>query len=88
MEVRAFVWKGGELKVLNQLKLPREEEWLSLRGYREVAEAIKDMVVRGAPAIGCVAAYGFVLGVKYEKAEQKFGVAPKSGLLKKLLVWR
>ena len=69
MEVRAFVWKGGELKVLNQLKLPREEEWLSLRGYREVAEAIKDMVVRGAPAIGCVAAYGFVLGVKYEKTE-------------------
>jgi methylthioribose-1-phosphate isomerase len=69
MEVRAFVWKSGELKVLNQLKLPLQEEWLSLRGYREVAKAIKDMVVRGAPAIGCVAAYGFVLGVKYEKAE-------------------
>ncbi|RTZ68381.1 MAG: S-methyl-5-thioribose-1-phosphate isomerase [Aquificaceae bacterium] len=67
MEVKAFVWNSGELKVLNQLKLPREEEWLSLKSYREVAKAIKDMVVRGAPAIGCVASYGFVLGVKYEK---------------------
>jgi len=66
MEIRAFIWNEGELKLLNQLKLPLEEEWLSLKSYKEVAKAIKDMVVRGAPAIGCVAAYGFVLGVKYE----------------------
>jgi len=66
MEVRAFIWKPGELKVLNQLELPLKEEWISLRSHKEVARAIKDMVVRGAPAIGCVAAYGFVLGVKYE----------------------
>lgn len=69
--VKAFIWQGGELKVLNQLLLPQKEEWLSLRSYKEVAKAIKDMVVRGAPAIGCVAAYGFVLGVKYEKEDPK-----------------
>ena len=66
MEVKAFIWTPGELKVLNQLKLPLKEEWISLKSYRDVAKAIRDMVVRGAPAIGCVAAYGFVLGVKYE----------------------
>ena len=71
MEVKAFVWSPGELKVLNQLKLPLEEEWISLKSYKEVAKAIKDMVVRGAPAIGCVAAYGFVLGVKYGGEDPK-----------------
>ncbi len=63
--VKAFVWESGKLRLLNQLKLPLKEEWLELTDYRQVAAAIKDMVVRGAPAIGCVAAYGFVLGVKY-----------------------
>jgi len=69
MEVKAFYWQPGELKILNQLKLPREEEWITARDYLSVAKAIKDMVVRGAPAIGCVAAYGFVLGVKYNKED-------------------
>ncbi len=67
--LKAFVWKRGTLRVLNQLKLPLREEWLELKTYKEIARAIKDMVVRGAPAIGCVAAYGFVLGVKYNGAE-------------------
>ena len=69
MEVKAFVWQPGELKILNQLLLPKREEWLTARDYLTVAKAIKDMVVRGAPAIGCVAAYGFVLGVKYNKED-------------------
>jgi methylthioribose-1-phosphate isomerase len=69
MEVKAFKWDNGKLLLLNQLKLPQKEEWLTLTSYKEVAKAIKDMVVRGAPAIGCVAAYGFVLGVKYEKED-------------------
>ncbi len=64
MEVKAFVWKGDHLMLLDQRLLPAEEVWLELRDYREVAKAIKDMVVRGAPAIGCVASYGFVLGVR------------------------
>jgi len=63
-EVKAFLWKGDKLLLLDQRKLPKEEVWLELKDYREVAKAIKEMAVRGAPAIGCVAAYGFVLGVK------------------------
>jgi methylthioribose-1-phosphate isomerase len=64
MEVRAFRWKGDHLLLLDQRKLPSEEVWLELRTHLEVAEAIKGMAVRGAPAIGCVAAYGYLLGVR------------------------
>jgi methylthioribose-1-phosphate isomerase len=50
--------------MLDQRLLPTEEKWLTLRTYTEVAAAIRDMVVRGAPAIGVSAAYGIALGVK------------------------
>jgi methylthioribose-1-phosphate isomerase len=64
MEIKPFRWEGDKLLLLDQRKLPLKEEWMELRTHRDVAEAIKNMAVRGAPAIGCVAAYGFVLGVK------------------------
>ncbi len=63
-EVRAFIWQGDALLLLDQRELPEREVWLKLDNYKDVAKAIKDMVVRGAPAIGCVAAYGFLLGVR------------------------
>ncbi len=63
MEVKAFMWKGDRLLLLDQRALPQEEIWLELKSYKEVAKSIKDMAVRGAPAIGCTAAYGFVLGI-------------------------
>ena len=63
MEVKAFYWMGDHLLLLDQRQLPEKELWLELRDHREVAEAIRNMAVRGAPAIGCVAAYGFVLGI-------------------------
>lgn len=64
MEVKAFYWKGDHLLLLDQRELPKREVWLELKDHKDVARAIKDMAVRGAPAIGCVAAYGFVLGVR------------------------
>ncbi len=64
MEVKAFLWKGDHLLLLDQRKLPHEEVWLKLTDHIQTAKAIKEMAVRGAPAIGCVAAYGFVLGVR------------------------
>ncbi len=64
MEVRAFYWKGDHLLLLDQRKLPEEEIWIELRNHIQVAEAIKSMAVRGAPAIGCVAAYGYLLGIR------------------------
>jgi len=64
MEVKAFQWEGDTILLLDQRKLPEREVWLRLDNYKDVAKAIKEMAVRGAPAIGCVAAYGFLLGVK------------------------
>ncbi len=63
-EVKAFLWKGDRLLILDQRKLPLKEEWFEAKTYKDVAYAIKEMLVRGAPAIGCVASYGFVLGIK------------------------
>jgi methylthioribose-1-phosphate isomerase len=57
-------WTDEGVSMLDQRLLPTEETWLMLRTYNEVAAGIKDMVVRGAPAIGVSAAYGIALGAK------------------------
>ena len=57
-------WTDEGVKMLDQRLLPTEEKWLMLKSYDDVARGIKDMVVRGAPAIGVSAAYGIALGVK------------------------
>lgn len=56
-------WENGAVKLLDQTRLPHEEVWLSLTHWREVAEAIREMRIRGAPAIGIAAAYGLALAV-------------------------
>ncbi len=50
--------------MIDQTRLPSEEVYLTCRDYREVAEAIRSMVIRGAPAIGVAAAMGIALGIK------------------------
>lgn len=57
-------WSDEGVLMLDQRLLPTEETWLTLKTYAEVADGIRDMVVRGAPAIGVSAAYGIALGVK------------------------
>ncbi len=57
-------WSAEGVLMLDQRLLPTEEKWLTLKSYAEVADGIRDMVVRGAPAIGVSAAYGIALGVK------------------------
>ncbi len=57
-------WTDEGVAMLDQRLLPTEEKWLMLRSYNEVADGIRDMVVRGAPAIGVSAAYGIALGAK------------------------
>jgi methylthioribose-1-phosphate isomerase len=56
--------ENGALLLLDQRALPGEERWLRLVSYEEVAAAIRDLTVRGAPAIGCAAAYGVALGAR------------------------
>jgi methylthioribose-1-phosphate isomerase len=67
--VRALQFSANELQLLDQRLLPQEQKWLSYRDAADVANAIKTMVVRGAPAIGVAAAYGVVLAARlaYEK---------------------
>ena len=57
-------WSDEGVLMLDQRRLPTEETWLTLKTCDEVAAGIKDMVVRGAPAIGVSAAYGIAIGAK------------------------
>jgi methylthioribose-1-phosphate isomerase len=62
--VRAVQWQGDHLRLLDQRLLPREERWMDCRTAAEVTQAIRDLVVRGAPAIGIAAAWGVVLAAQ------------------------
>lgn len=62
--VRAVAWTGQALRLLDQRKLPFEQVFIDLTGPEEVAAAIRDLVVRGAPAIGIAAAWGVVLAAR------------------------
>lgn len=55
-------WKGDRLELLDQRMLPDKTTYITCRSAAQVADAIREMVVRGAPAIGCAAAFGVVLG--------------------------
>ena len=61
MRVEAIRWDQGTLWLIDQRRLPHEVAWLRCTRVEEAAEAISDMVVRGAPAIAITAAYGLVL---------------------------
>lgn len=58
---RSIEWQDGAVRVLDQRLLPHEVVYRTFREAREVAEAIREMVIRGAPAIGAAAAYGLAL---------------------------
>ncbi|MGN6324188.1 MAG: S-methyl-5-thioribose-1-phosphate isomerase [Dyella sp.] len=62
--IRAVQWRGDHLRLLDQRLLPAEETWLDCRDYAAVIHAIKDLAVRGAPAIGIAAAWGVVLAAQ------------------------
>ncbi len=61
MAVEPLRWRGDRLELLDQRFLPDKTLYVTCRTAAEVATAIRDMVVRGAPAIGCAAAFGVVL---------------------------
>ncbi|MDR3765357.1 MAG: S-methyl-5-thioribose-1-phosphate isomerase [Acidobacteriota bacterium] len=57
-------WTDNGVLFIDQTKLPTEEVWVNCRTHEEVADAIRTMIVRGAPAIGCAAAMGIALGAR------------------------
>ncbi len=69
---RTMEWVDGNLHLLDQTKLPGSEEIVVCKTMDDVCESIRNMVVRGAPAIGCAAAFGYVLGVRSLVQDLKF----------------
>src|SRR5712671_1538598 len=66
MAFRTLEWRDGALWLLDQRKLPGQVQEVRVRTASETARAIREMVVRGAPAIGCAAAYGLALAAREE----------------------
>lgn len=64
MDLRTLEWTGGCLRLLDQTALPVKNEYIDCVEYQRVAEAIRRLEVRGAPAIGAAAAFGLVLGAR------------------------
>ncbi|HET9695689.1 MAG TPA: S-methyl-5-thioribose-1-phosphate isomerase [Terriglobales bacterium] len=62
--IKTLEWTDDGVRFLDQTKLPTEEVYVTCKDYEEVATAIRDMIVRGAPAIGVAAAMGVALGVR------------------------
>jgi len=62
--IKTLEWTDSGVKFIDQTKLPTEEVYVTCTDYEQVATAIRDMIVRGAPAIGVAAAMGVALGVR------------------------
>lgn len=69
-EMRSLWYEDDRLRIIDQRKLPAKFEIFEAKNEHDVAYAIKEMVVRGAPAIGCAAAYGIALAKDIKKAEE------------------
>ncbi len=81
MAVKTIEWRADTVRMIDQRLLPTREVFRTYRDYRGVAEAIRSMVIRGAPAIGVAAAMGVALGMKGyfgERARKRFEVVAKA----------
>jgi methylthioribose-1-phosphate isomerase len=67
--IQTLEWTDSGVRFIDQTKLPTEEVYVNCTTHQQVADVIRNMVVRGAPAIGVAAAMGIALGVKNSKAE-------------------
>src|SRR5437016_8955984 len=72
--IKTLEWTEEGVRFIDQTRLPLEESYVTCRNYQEVAVAIRDMIVRGAPAIGVAAAMGIALGVKQSQAKDVLGL--------------
>lgn len=73
-ELRTIWWERNSVVIIDQRLLPRRLKYLRLRTYRQVAQAIKDMAIRGAPAIGVAAAMGLALAAAKSRARDRDGL--------------
>jgi len=72
MSVKPVEWLGDRVKILDQTRLPQEEVYLELDSYQDIASAITELKIRGAPAIGVAGAYAIALGaLKVESSSRE-----------------
>ncbi len=69
--MKAIEWLGNRVRILDQTKLPREEVYLELNHYQDIASAIIELKIRGAPAIGVAGSYGVALGALEIESESR-----------------
>src|SRR5258706_3451552 len=67
--LQTLTWTGSSLRLLDQTKLPTQTVYVDIADERQMHDAIKRLVVRGAPAIGVAAAFGVYLGVRDAKPD-------------------
>ena len=72
--IKTLEWTDAGVRFIDQTKLPTEEVYVTCTGYQQVADAIRTMVVRGAPAIGVAAAMGIALGVRNSACRDHAGL--------------
>ena len=82
---RTLWWEDGQVKMIDQRILPLKYEILSYDDYRAVAEAITDMVVRGAPAIGAAGGFGLALAALQSPATDRDSLLNDLALAKDVL---
>jgi methylthioribose-1-phosphate isomerase len=74
--IETIQWTDAGVVMIDQTRLPLEEKYVTCRNYQEVAEAIRNMIIRGAPAIGVAAAMGVAIGVLHAspaELDREFG---------------
>jgi methylthioribose-1-phosphate isomerase len=72
--IKTLEWTLEGVRFIDQTRLPTEELYVTCHTYQEVADAIRTMIVRGAPAIGVAAAMGIALGIKQSPAHNMEGL--------------
>ena len=70
--IETIRWTGSGVVMIDQTRLPREELYVTCTNYQQVAGAIRDMIIRGAPAIGVAAAMGIALGMLHAESSAEF----------------
>ena len=70
--IETIQWTDAGVVMIDQTSLPRQERYVTCTTYRQVADAIRQMIIRGAPAIGVAAAMGIALGMREAKSAGEF----------------
>jgi methylthioribose-1-phosphate isomerase len=83
--IKTVEWTNQGVRFIDQRRLPTEEVYVVCQSYEEVAAAIRDMTVRGAPAIGVSAAMGVALGMQQSTATDKAGFSAHFDRVAKLI---